>query len=148
MVIGASELRRLAMVKKPAVVVPNHMLEQFAREWLQLYPQARVLAASGDDLAGEKRRAFVARAAANDWDAIIMTRSAFQRLPVSADTELAYRQRELDQLRSMLERARGQSGLTVKRLEKLVLRMSSGSRSDSTVRVIRGCASSRPGSTT
>ena len=80
MVIGASELRRLAMVKKPAVVVPNHMLEQFARELLQLYPQARVLAASGNDLAGEKRRAFVARAAANDWDAIIMTRSAFQRI--------------------------------------------------------------------
>ena len=124
MVIGASELRRLGMVKKPAVVVPNHMLEQFAREWLQLYPQARVLAASGDDLAGEKRRAFVARAAANDWDAIIMTRSAFQRLPVSPPRPRSpTRARELDQLRAMLERARGERGLTVKRLEKIGLRV-------------------------
>ena len=77
MVIGAMELRRLGLVSKPAVVVPNHMLEQFSREWLQIYPQARVLAASGEDLAGDRRRQFVARVAANDWDAVIMTRSAF-----------------------------------------------------------------------
>jgi len=83
MVIGAMELRRLGLVSKPAVVVPNHVLEQFAREWLQLYPQARVLAASGDDLAGERRRTFIAKAAANDWDAVILTRSAFGRLPVT-----------------------------------------------------------------
>src|SRR5205085_3982563 len=68
MVIGAMELRRLGLVSKPAVVVPNHMLEQFSREWLQLYPQARALAASSDDLAGDRRRAFIARTAANDWD--------------------------------------------------------------------------------
>ena len=66
------------------------MLEQFTREWLQLYPQARVLAASSDDLAGDRRRAFVARTAANDWDAVIMTRSAFARLPVSAETKTRY----------------------------------------------------------
>ena len=58
-------------MRKPAVVVPNHMLEQFSREWLQIYPQARVLAASGEDLAGERRRQFVARVAANDWDAVM-----------------------------------------------------------------------------
>ena len=56
MVIGAMELRRLGMVSKPAVVVPNHMLEQFTREWMQLYPQARVLAASVEDLGKDKRR--------------------------------------------------------------------------------------------
>ena len=70
MIIGATELRRLGMVRKPVVVVPNHMLEQFTREWLQLYPQARVLAASTEDLAGDKRRRFVARAASNDWDGV------------------------------------------------------------------------------
>ena len=78
MAIAASELRRLGLVYKPAVVVPNHMLEQFSREWLQIYPQARVLAASGEDLAGDRRRQFVARVAANDWDAVIMTRSRVQ----------------------------------------------------------------------
>jgi N12 class adenine-specific DNA methylase len=122
MVIGAMELRRLGLVSKPAVVVPNHMLEQFSREWLQLYPQARVLAASSDDLAGERRRTFVARTAANDWDAVILTRSAFARLPVSAETKIAYTRRELAQLRAMLEHSKGAGGLTVKRLEKQILR--------------------------
>ncbi|GAA2852899.1 hypothetical protein [Paenarthrobacter ilicis] len=54
--MGVMELRRLGMVNKPAVIVPNHMLEQFAREWLQIYPRARILAASSADLAGDKRR--------------------------------------------------------------------------------------------
>ena len=106
MVIGAMELRRLGLVSKPAVVVPNHMLEQFSREYLQLYPQARVLAASSDDLAGEKRRTFIARAAANDWDAVILTRSAFARLPVSPEAKIAYTRRELGQLRAMLEHSK------------------------------------------
>jgi N12 class adenine-specific DNA methylase len=122
MVMGCMELRRLGMVNKPAVVVPNHMLEQFAREWLQLYPQTRLLAASSDDLADDKRRAFVARVATNDWDAVLMTRSAFERLPVSADTAAAYVERECEALRAMLDRAQGSHGLTVKRIEKQLLR--------------------------
>ena len=93
--IAASELQRLGLVNKPAVVVPNHMLEQFSREWLQIFPQARVLAASGEDLAGDRRRQFVARVATNDWDAVIMTRSAFSRLPVSTDTEAAYERQQV-----------------------------------------------------
>ena len=82
MVIGAMELRRLGLVRKPAVVVPNHMLEQFSREWLQLYPQARILAAGTEDLRATSAAQFVARAATGDWDAVIMTRSAFERIPV------------------------------------------------------------------
>jgi len=122
MVLGVMEMRRLGMVNKPAVVVPNHMLEQFAREWLQLYPQARLFAASSEDLAGERRRAFVARVATNDWDAVLMTRSAFERLPVSPDVEAAYIERESAQLRQMLANANAGQGLTVKRLEKQLLR--------------------------
>jgi N12 class adenine-specific DNA methylase len=121
MVIAASELRRLGLVKKPAVVVPNHMLEQFSREWLQLLPQARVLAASSEHLAGEQRRRWVARAATNDWDAIIMTRSAFERLPVSQDVQEDYVRREIDRLRAMVDRSEAGDRLTVKRLEKMVL---------------------------
>ena len=121
MTIAVSELRRLQLVRKPCVVVPNHMLEQFSREWLQLYPQARLLAASTQDLAGEKRRTFVARAAANDWDAILMTRSAFERMPVSPQIEAVYVRREIESLRAMLANAKGGDGLTVKRLEKMVL---------------------------
>ncbi|MGC5168719.1 helicase [Luteimicrobium sp. DT211] len=122
MVMGAMELKRLGLVSKPAVVVPNHMLEQFSREWLQLYPQARLLAASSDDLARDRRRLFVARAATGDWDAIVMTRGAFERVPVSAATQSAYMTTELDELRTQLEAMseRGGRGLTVKRLEKKI----------------------------
>jgi N12 class adenine-specific DNA methylase len=121
MIIGVTELRRLGMVRKPCLVVPNHMLEQFSREFLQLYPQARVLAASSSDLAAEKRRRFVARAASNDWDAVLMTRSAFERIPVTPDTYKRYMEKELAEMRVMLANAQAAGGLTVKRVEKMVL---------------------------
>lgn len=128
MVMGVMELRRLGMVNKPAVVIPNHMLEQFAREWLQIYPQARILAASSSDLAGDKRRQFVARAAANEWDAVVMTRTAFQRVSLSPEAEASYMRAEVAQARAELEAVRdsgqdnGQpSASIVKRLEKVVL---------------------------
>ncbi len=123
MVIAAHELRRLGLVNKPVVVVPNHMLEQFAREWLQLYPLAKVLAASTDDLAKDNRRRFIARAVANDWDGIIMTRSAFERLGVSARAQRAYLQRELNAVRAQLdEQSNRGAKLTVKKLERMVAR--------------------------
>lgn len=123
MVMGSMELRRLGMARKPAVVVPNHMLDQFAREWLQVYPQAQILAASSADLQGDKRRQFVARAAANDWDAIIMTRTAFERIPLSAESESAYLMREVERKRqeitAALKRAAESGGrpMSVKKLE-------------------------------
>src|SRR5699024_8442114 len=85
MIAGATELRRMGRVRNPAVIVPSHMLEQFTREWLQAYPQANILAASSKDLAGERRRTFIARTATNDWDGIIMTQEAFKRIAVSSE---------------------------------------------------------------
>ncbi|MBN9630976.1 MAG: DEAD/DEAH box helicase family protein [Actinobacteria bacterium] len=123
MVMGATELKRMGLITKPVVVVPNHMLEQFAREWLQIYPQARILAASSDDLTGDKRRLFVARAAANDWDAIIATRTAFERLPVSPDFEQEYIQSAVDELRAVVESSQAEDRLTTKQLEKKLLRL-------------------------
>ncbi|MBO0910110.1 helicase [Arthrobacter sp. zg-ZUI122] len=123
MVMGSMELRRLGMARKPAVVVPNHMLDQFAREWLQIYPQAQILAASSADLAGDKRRQFVARAAANDWDAVIMTRTAFERIPLSIESEAEYLTREVDRKRQEImaakERAAASGGraMSIKKLE-------------------------------
>ncbi|WIG19338.1 helicase-related protein [Kocuria rosea] len=128
MVIGAMELRRLGMARKPVVVVPNHMLEQFTREWLQLYPQAQILAASSEDLAGDKRRVFVARAAASDWDGIIMTRTAFERIELSPDSRDAYSAREADRQRAELQAARqraaerGAESMSVKRMEAALQR--------------------------
>ena len=121
MVMGAMELRRLGMVSKPAFVVPNHMLEQFSREFLQLYPAARVLAAGSEHLRGEKRRQFVAKAATGDWDAVILTQGAFGSIPVSVEAEKAYKAKEIARYRTQMEKA-GERGLrtTVKGIEKQV----------------------------
>jgi len=118
MICGAMELRRLGMARKPAVVVPNHMLEQFTREWLQTYPQARVLAAGTEDLAGDKRRLLVARVATGDWDAVILSRSAFERIPLAKQAKQAYLDRQNDQLRDQIANSRAGSGLTTKKLER------------------------------
>ena len=76
------ELNRLGLADKPAIVVPNHMLEQFAREVLQLYPQAKLLVAQQEHLHADRRRLFVARCATGDWDAVIIS-LRFERIPVA-----------------------------------------------------------------
>lgn len=125
MVIAAMELRRMGLATKPVVVVPNHMLDQFSREWLQLYPQAKVLTASSEDLAGDKRRVFTARTAANDWDAVVMTQEAFKRIPVSDRFAADYIGEEVARLRSHLEKMNrtesAPSRRTVKQVEKRLL---------------------------
>ncbi len=123
MVAGAMELKRMGMVTKPAIIVPNHMLEQFTREWLQIYPDARILAANTDTLAGDKRRLFVARAAANDWDGIIMTREAFRRLPVEPETSTVFMNHEIDLMRQALDADADLDGMTIKRIEKKLARL-------------------------
>ena len=121
-VIAAMEQRRLGLVKKPAVIVPNHMLEQFSREWLQMYPQAKLLAASNEDLDRENRRLFVAKCATGDWDAVVMTRGAFERIPMSSEAQRAYLQREVEGLEALVERARNAGeNVSLKRLEKMKL---------------------------
>ncbi len=121
-IAGCMELRRLGLVRKPAVVVPNHMLEQFSREWLQAYPQARILTCGTEDLVKDKRQLFVARAATGEWDAVIMSRSAFEKIPVSRDTEETYLDEQLTQLRMWLAASKSERGLSVKRLEGTLAR--------------------------
>ena len=122
MVMGAMELKRLGMITKPAVVVPNHMLEQFAREWAQLYPQSRILAAGSDDLTEENRRAFVVRAAANDWDAVILTRTAFKNLSLLPENEKGFREREMAEVRERLDRVKASgTAASIKAQERKVI---------------------------
>ena len=121
MVIGAMELRRLGLVKKPAFVVPNHMLEQFSRELGQLYPRAKVLVAGRDDATAAGRKSFVARCATGDWDAVVITASAFARVPVSDDTRRAFIAERITELRDAI--GASPQGLSVKRLEERVARL-------------------------
>ncbi|MFG1892121.1 helicase-related protein [Micromonospora sp. NPDC049051] len=131
MAISAMEQRRLGLVNKPAIVVPNHMLEQFTREFLQIYPRARLLAAGRDDMSTQRRRRFVARAATGDWDAIIMAASFFERLSLSPDEQRAFLDEELAELREKIVRAGEQAiengespkrNSTVKRLQNTLAR--------------------------
>ncbi len=121
MVMAAMELRRLGLVRKPAFVVPNHMLEQISREIVQLYPRARVLVANRDDATAAGRRSFVARCATGDWDAVVITASAFARLPVSDDVERRFVAQHIDELRQAM--AASPHGLSVKRLEARAARL-------------------------
>jgi N12 class adenine-specific DNA methylase len=122
MAMGVMEMRRLGLVRKPAIVVPNHMLDQFSREFLQLYPQAKILAASINDLSADRRKLFVARAATDDWDAIILTRTAFLKLPVSKEEMKKYRENETAPMREALKRAvREGTASQRKQSEKLIL---------------------------
>ncbi len=122
MVMGGAELKRLGMIRKPLYVVPNHMLEQFSREYLQLYPAARLLVASKDDTGPGGRKAFVARCANQDWDTVIITASAFERIPVSAETESGFITARVAELRAALGASREQGGLTVKAIERAIAR--------------------------
>ena len=79
----AQESKRLGIAAKPMLVVPNHMLEAFAGEYLRAFPRAKVLAASKDDLDGDRRRSLLMRIATNDWDCIIITHGTFGRIGLS-----------------------------------------------------------------
>lgn len=123
MVMGSMELKRLGMANKPAIVVPNHMLEQFSREFMQIYPRARLLAATGDDLVKDKRRQFVGRLANNDWDCVVMTRGAFQKLDLTPEHKADFIREELSELRDAHTAAAGSGNdLSVKEIEKKVKR--------------------------
>ncbi len=90
MFMAAMTLRRLGLAAKPLIVVPNHLLEQVAREGKRLFPMARILMAAREDVSAERRRLFAARCATGDWDAVVITHSAFTALAVSNATEAHY----------------------------------------------------------
>jgi N12 class adenine-specific DNA methylase/TolA-binding protein len=98
MAAAAMELKRLGLARKPMFVVPNHMLGQFSSELLTLYPGANILAAGRDDFASLRRRELMSRIATNNWDAIIVTHSGFERLPLSAQARKDFLDGQLAEL--------------------------------------------------
>jgi N12 class adenine-specific DNA methylase len=120
--MGVWELRRLGLITKPAIVVPNHLVEQFRNEFLQLYPQGRVLAAGMGELTRLGRTTFLGRVANGDWDAVIVSQSVFFRIQLSAKAQQAYFDRQAEQIRTWLDSSRAQGGMSVKRLEAALAR--------------------------
>lgn len=118
MLMGAMELRRLGLVRQPWIVVPNHIVDQVAREAAQWYPAANVLSGAGRTTA-EGRQKLVAQSAAQDWDIVIVPLSAFTRMKTSAQTRASFISNQIDAMRSALLEAKdgNQSAATMKQIE-------------------------------
>ena len=119
MVAAGMELKRLGLARKPMFTVPNHMLGQFASELLMLYPSANILAATKEDFEKHKRRELMSRIATGNWDAIIVTHSGFEKIPMSEKYRRDFFQSQLDELDSALREIKGDNDnrRTVKQLE-------------------------------
>ena len=119
MAAAAMELRRLGLSHKPMFVVPNSLTEQWGTEFQQLYPGANILVASEADFTKENRKAFCARIATGDYDAVIIGHTQFEKIPLSSENERRHIERQLDTLELSLTDAKRNKDLnfTVKRLE-------------------------------
>jgi N12 class adenine-specific DNA methylase len=106
MVAAAMELKRLGLAQKPLITVPNHMLGQFAAELLGLYPGANILVATKDDFEKDKRKTLMSRIATGNWDAVIVTHSGFEKIPVSRETQEEFFQEHLRELALAIEQQR------------------------------------------
>ncbi|HAO01874.1 MAG TPA: hypothetical protein DCQ42_09110, partial [Halomonas sp.] len=120
MIAAAMEERRLGLSRKPAFVVPNHMLAQFSKEFLELYPTANIMVADEKNFHTRNRQRFVAQAALNDPDAIIMTHSSFERIGMSAQFQEGFIKKQIDEMRDMLEEVGKDDRLTTKRVEQMI----------------------------
>ena len=96
------KMKQAGLIKKPMFVVPNHMLEQFAREFMQLYPNARLLVATKDDLAKDRRKLLTAKIASGDWDGIIVTHSSFERIGMSKEFQEKFLREQIAEYDTML----------------------------------------------
>ena len=106
MVAAAMKLKQYGLAHKPMIVVPNHLVMQWTREFKTLYPNANVLMATKKDLVKENRLKFVSRVATGDWDAVIIAASSFEKIPISKERQVNKIQSEVDKIQEELERER------------------------------------------
>ncbi len=120
MVAAAQESKRLGLCQKSMFVVPNHLIEQWAAEYLQLYPSANILVATKKDFEAKNRKRFCGRIATGDYDAIIIGHSQFEKIPMSLGRQMEYLEREKkDILAGIAElKACGGERFSVKQMER------------------------------
>ena len=94
--------KQAGLAKKTIIAVPNHMLEQFGREFMQLYPDAKILLASKEDFTRERRKMLTARIATGDWDAIIVTHSSFERIGMSREFQANFLRGQIKEYEDLL----------------------------------------------
>lgn len=142
MVAAAMEMKRLGLCTKSLIVVPNHITEQWAAEWLQLYPSANILVATRKDFETQNRKKFCSRIATGDYDAIIIGHSQFEKIPMSAERQRAILEQQIEEILDGIEQAKSQKAerYTIKQMERTrksletkLAKLNDQSRKDDTV---------------
>jgi hypothetical protein len=118
----AVEGKRIGVHRKPMLAVPNHLVEQWAKDMKRLYPGANVLAASRKDFAKDRRKALFAKIATGDWDAVIVAHKSFGFIPMPPEAEREILEEQMRDLEEAIKESRGREGkkdMSVKQLEKM-----------------------------
>ena len=120
MIAAAMESKRLGLCQKSLFVVPNHLTEQWASDFLRLYPGANILAATKKDFEPANRKKFCSRIATGDYDAVIIGHSQFEKIPLSQERQIAIIERQIDEIELAIEQAKADNGerYTIKQMEK------------------------------
>ena len=120
MVAAAMESKRLGLCQKSLFVVPNHLTEQWATEFLQLYPAANILVATRKDFETKNRKKFCGRIATGDYDAIIIGHSQFEKIPMSVERQRAILEQQIDEIMMGISEAKREKAekFTIKQMEK------------------------------
>lgn len=120
MTAAAMESKRLGLCQKSLFVVPNHLTEQWASDFLRLYPGANILAATKKDFEPANRKKFCSRIATGDYDAVIIGHSQFEKIPLSQERQVAIIERQIDEIELAIAQAKADNGerYTIKQMEK------------------------------
>lgn len=120
MIAAAMESKRLGLCQKSLFVVPNHLTEQWASDFLRLYPGANILAATKKDFEPANRKKFCSRIATGDYDAVIIGHSQFEKIPLSQERQIGIIERQIDEIELAIEQAKADNGerYTIKQMEK------------------------------
>ena len=114
------ESKRLGLCNKPLFVVPNHIIEQFASEFMQLYPSANILVSNKKDFSTANRKKFCSRIATGEYDAVIIGHSQFEKIPMSIERQKELLKRQRDDILNGIEELKRNHGenFSIKQLEK------------------------------
>ena len=120
MAAAAMESRRLGLCHKPLFVVPNHLTEQWAGDFLRLYPGANILAATKKDFEPANRKKFCSRIATGDYDAVIIGHTQYEKIPLSTERQIATIEKQIDDIETAIALAKAERGerYTIKEMEK------------------------------
>ena len=120
MIAAAMESKRLGLCQKSLFVVPNHLTEQWASDFLRLYPGANILAATKKDFEPANRKKFCSRIATGDYDAVIIGHSQFEKIPLSTERQVAMIERQIEEIEMAIEAVKAEKGerYTIKQMEK------------------------------